>query len=361
MSDRIRFTDPALGRALLDKIHQYAQKLSDIRIMEVCGTHTMEIGRLGLRPLLPRNIQLVSGPGCPVCVTPGAVIDAAIDYARRPGHVVASFGDMIRVPGTATTLDTIRTQGGRVVTVTSPLSVLEMAANDPASIYLFAAVGFETTIPVIARTVTLAAERAIPNIRLLVAHRTLPPALTALCTDPAIAISGFLLPGHVSAILGSDAYGTIDALQVPAAITGFDPLDILGGIESVLRMLVEQRVAVTNCYPRIVRPNGNPAARALIESVFEPIDADWRGIGVIPGSGLKLKPLFSQFDAPIPESAHTAMPEGCSCGAVLKGIVTPPQCPLFGTSCTPDLPVGPCMVSSEGSCAAYYRYERSAA
>jgi len=355
------FTDKDMAVQLLDKIRSGAARIDQAKIMEVCGTHTMEIGRLGLRALLPENISLLSGPGCPVCVTPAGVIDAAVEICQKEQVTLASFGDMIRVPGTETSLEAVRSEGGEVVAVTSPLALLDMAAHEPDRLFVFPAVGFETTVPAIARTITLAAERQIRNIKFIVAHRILPPALEVLCSDPEIKVNGFLLPGHVSAILGHKAYTAIPALHVPAAITGFAPLDILYGIYSVVTMLSKGSAAVANDYGRAVKPEGNPAAQKLIHTVFEPVDAFWRGIGIIPQSGLQLRKEFESFDAcklfDINQS-ESPMPVGCSCGTVLRGLIRPDECPLFGTSCTPQHPVGPCMVSSEGSCAAYFRYER---
>lgn len=360
----VDFSDRAVATDLLARIRELSDTCGPMKIMEVCGTHTMEIGRLGLRRLLPDDLQLVSGPGCPVCVTPAGVIDAAVSLCRTDGIVLATFGDMVRVPGSETSLERAAAEGGRVEVVTSPLSLLEMAAQDPATTYVFAAVGFETTVPVIARTVQLAHQRGLDNLSFLVAHRTLPPALEALCADDEIGITGFMLPGHVSAILGHEAYFGIKGLSVPSAITGFEPLDILAGIHAVLRMCAVGEAAVTNEYGRAVRPEGNPAARALIDTVFEPVDAVWRGIGTIPDSGLALREEFAAHD--ISRSFDLGdtggvMPARCSCGAVLRGVMRPDECPLFAVACTPDTPVGPCMVSSEGSCAAYFRYERAGA
>lgn len=359
MDNRPQFKDPELAKALLNRIRDLAVDLPDIRIMEVCGTHTMAIGQLGLRSLLPENIRLLSGPGCPVCVTPGNVLDSAISYSKKPDHMMVSFGDMLRVPGTLGTLDMAKAEGGKVMIATSPLSVIELASQNPDITYVFAAVGFETTIPTVARTIEIAREKNLSNVRMLVAHRLLPPALTTLCADPDIAVSGYLLPGHVSAILGVHIYETLDVLTVPCAVTGFEALDILGGIHAVLDKITKNETGIMNMYPRVVRPDGNPQARALIERVFEPVDAAWRGLGVIPQSGLALKESYRDFDAPVTHDNPEDLPKGCSCGSVLKGRITPSGCPLFGTACTPRHPVGPCMVSSEGSCAAYYRYERN--
>lgn len=359
MDSRPQFKDPELAKGLLKRIRELAKDLPEVRIMEVCGTHTMAIGQLGLRALLPENIRLLSGPGCPVCVTPGNVLDAAIDYALKPDHIMVSFGDMLRVPGTKGTLEKAKAEGGQVSIATSPLSVIELAEKHPDMTCVFAAVGFETTIPTVARTVEIAREKGLKNVSMLVAHRLLPPALTTLCSDPDIALSGFLLPGHVSAILGIDIYENLGVLTVPSAITGFEALDILGGIHAVLDKLAKNESGIMNMYPRVVKPEGNPQARALIERVYEPVDAAWRGLGTMPLSGLALKEEFREFDAPVTCDNAEDLPKGCSCGSVLKGMITPSGCPLFGTACTPQHPVGPCMVSSEGSCAAYYRYERN--
>ncbi|GAB6095858.1 hydrogenase formation protein HypD [Desulfatiferula olefinivorans] len=359
MDRRPKFKDPELAKALLKKIGMLANDLPEVRIMEVCGTHTMEIGRLGLRQRLPDNIRLLSGPGCPVCVTPGEVIDSAVAYARMPDHVLATFGDMIRVPGSRRSLEQVKANGASIEIVASPLQLIRMAEERPDTTLVFAAVGFETTIPAVARTIEIAAEKKLYNLKMLVAHRLLPPALSALCADEDTQISGFLLPGHVSAIIGEAVYRTIDALTVPSAITGFEALDILGGILSVLEMLTNQTAQVINMYPRVVRADGNPHARDLIHRFFTPVDAAWRGIGIIPQSGLALRDEFKAFDAPVLVTGASDLPKGCACGKVLKGTLTPPDCGLFGRACTPQTPIGPCMVSSEGSCAAYYRYERT--
>ena len=359
MDRRPQMKDPALAKALLKKIETLAEKLPEIRIMEVCGTHTMEIGQLGLRQRLPDNIHLISGPGCPVCVTPGEVIDSAVAYSKMPGHVLATFGDMVRVPGSSASLEQAKARGAAIEIVTTPLQLVKLAKEQPQTTFVFAAVGFETTVPAVARTIELAVEKHLVNLKMLVAHRLLPPALSALCSDPAIRVSGFLLPGHVSAIIGEEVYRNIDALAVPAAITGFEALDILGGIHAVLEMLAAGSVDVVNMYPRVVPPGGNPLARALIQKYFFPVDAAWRGIGTISQSGLAVKEAYKTFDAPLLADVSPTLPTGCSCGEVLKGVMSPPDCPLFARTCTPQTPVGPCMVSSEGSCAAYFRYERT--
>jgi hydrogenase expression/formation protein HypD len=328
--------------------------------MEVCGTHTMEIGRLGLRSLLPENIDLISGPGCPVCVTSGGYIDAAAGLALSSGCRVATFGDMIRVPGAVTSLDEAKSKGAFVDVVTSPLHAIEIAKNKPSEQVVFLAVGFETTAPASARAIDIARSEGIENLTFFVSHKIVPPALSALISDKDLGISGFLLPGHVSAVIGEEPYQFIARQGLPAAITGFEPLDILSGIFSVCDMIFRKKAAVVNAYPRIVEKNGNPRARDAISRVFDTADALWRGIGILPASGLAIKKEYSRYDAAvrfgIAAGSASAMPEACSCGDVLKGRIRPNECPMFAGSCTPENPVGPCMVSSEGSCAAYFRY-----
>jgi len=355
----VAFRDSSLARKLVDRIRRSAAGLGPTRIMEVCGTHTMEIGRLGLRPLLPPNVKLVSGPGCPVCVTPGGVIDAAAKLSLLPQTCVVTFGDMIRVPGNESSLQQARTLGGRVEVVTSPAGMLELAAEHPGVEHVFIGVGFETTIPSVARVILQARERKLGNCSLLVAHRLVPPALEALIADPAIGVSGFLLPGHVSAILGVAAYGGLVERGIPGVITGFEPLDILLGICTLLELIAEGKAAVLNRYARVAGDSGNPRARELITMVFSAVDAVWRGLGGIRRSGLVLREEFESLDAERKFGLRIDggdMPGSCSCGEVLRGLLAPDECPLFGRQCTPENPFGPCMVSVEGSCAAYYRY-----
>lgn len=358
----VSFAEPDTARRLLADIERLSARCGPVKLMEVCGTHTMEIGRLGLRPLLPESLELVSGPGCPVCVTPGGVIDAAADLAAAQGVSVLSFGDMIRVPGNRRSLDEVSTGGADVRVVASPLQAVRIARDEPQRRFVFVAVGFETTIPAVARAVEQAGQAGLRNLTFLVTHRLVPPALDVLVGDPTLRIAGFILPGHVSAVIGEQAYARLVTAGVPGVITGFEPLDILAGIHEALSLIDGRRVEIVNRYRRVVKPEGNPRALELIERVFEPIDAPWRGIGVIPRSGLALRRGYRAFDASAVYGIDVtvdAMPGGCSCGDVLKGVIRPDQCPLFGKTCTPLSPVGPCMVSSEGSCAAYHRYEVS--
>jgi hydrogenase expression/formation protein HypD len=357
----VDFSDPKTAKLLLGKISRSAKSLGAVRIMEVCGTHTMEIGRMGLRSLLPGNITLVSGPGCPVCVTPGAYIDAAVALARTKNTRIVTFGDMVRVPGLRTSLDESKSAGAAVDVITSPLQALDIARKRPAEQVVFCAVGFETTAPATAMAVAAAHREGLGNLSFLMGHKTVPPALAALASDKELAISCFLLPGHVSAIIGERPYLTLAQNGIPAVITGFEPLDILSAISMACDMLAHKKAAVLNAYQRVVKMDGNPRAVDAIYKVFDVTDAMWRGIGMLPGSGLSLRTEYASFDAALrfgiqTDNATADMPGECSCGDVLKGKLRPDQCPLFGKSCTPGHPSGPCMVSSEGSCAAYFRY-----
>lgn len=330
--------------------------------MEVCGTHTMAIWRHGLRSMLPEKIRLISGPGCPVCVTSPGQIDAAIALARKPNTIVATFGDMVRVPGSRSSLERERAAGADVRVVYSPLGALELAQAYPSKQVVFIAVGFETTAPLTASLALQAQRQGVKNLFIFCAHKLIPPAMTALLSSGQIDVDGFLCPGHVSTIIGSHAYQCIaENYGKPCVIAGFEAADILVSIKMLLQQVAEGRNEVEIQYTRCVRPEGNAKARQCVEEVLMPTDCTWRGLGVIPKSGLRLRPKFSWLDA----EAHYEIkiqegeePAGCSCGAVLRGVLTPTECPLFATTCTPEMPVGPCMVSSEGACAAYYKYGR---
>lgn len=332
--------------------------------MEVCGTHTMSIYQYGLRSLLPSSVRLVSGPGCPVCVTPIDYVDRAIAYARRPGTIVASFGDMLRVPGSSSSLLQERARGADVRIVYSVLDAVTLAARHPDRQVVFLGVGFETTAPTVAAGILVAEARGLANFFVLGAHKTIPVPMQVLSADPELAIDGYLCPAHVSTVIGGDAYRFLaERHGVPCVVTGFEPADILQGVAMLIAQRLEQRSAVEIQYRRFVTPEGNRKARDLLGKVFVPTDTAWRGIGVIPQSGLVIAPRYAAFDAEqalpvvVEESREAA---GCLCGEVLKGKVMPADCPLFGTVCTPEEPVGACMVSSEGSCAAAYKYGGSA-
>ena len=333
-----------------------------VRLMEVCGTHTMSIARSGLRSLLPGGLRLISGPGCPVCVTPTGYVDAAVDLARNPDVILTTFGDMVRVPGSTTTLERVKAEGADVRIVYSPMKSLEIAAREPGRTVVFLGVGFETTAPAVASLIRAAAETNARNVTVLAGNKLIPPALRALCSDPDLRVDGFFLPGHVSVVLGESPYRFIaDEFHRPAVITGFEPTDVLEATVMILDQMIAKKATVANQYDRIVRAQGNAAARARIDEVFEVADTSWRGFGVMPASGLAIRKKFADHDAErrfditiAPDEPET----GCRCGDVLKGIIHPTECPLFATRCTEANPVGPCMVSSEGACAASYRYER---
>jgi len=353
------YRDPEQVRKLVAAIREADPP--PMTIMEVCGTHTMAVGRYGIRQLLPPEVRLISGPGCPVCVTPQADIDALLGLAARPGVTVTTFGDMLRVPGSKSSLEAERARGADVRIVYSPTDALETARRNLDKETVFFGVGFETTAPGVALTLAAAARENVPNFSVYSVHKLIPPALSALLSGEAPAVDGFLLPGHVSTIIGTKAYEPIARdFHVPCVVSGFEPVDILQSVLMLARQVKEGRAEVENQYRRAVTPNGNFAAQQAVEAVFEPCDSSWRGIGVIPASGLKVRQEYEVYDAlrrfGIPEMAESPEPAGCLCGEVLKGRARPADCPLFGSSCTPAEPVGPCMVSSEGTCAAWYHY-----
>ncbi|MCC6159660.1 MAG: hydrogenase formation protein HypD [Deltaproteobacteria bacterium] len=333
------------------------------RVMEVCGSHTMAIARYGVRDLLPPAVDLISGPGCPVCVTDTGYIDAAIELARR-GVVVATFGDLMRVPGSRETLARVRAEGAHVPVCYSPAAALEIAKREPENEVVFLAIGFETTVAPVISIVDAARRDGVRNISLLTAFKLVPPALRALLDDPAIRVDAFLCPAHVSAIIGADAYRPfVEDDRVPCVVAGFEPLDILLGIAEIVEQFAAGEARLVNQYSRVVKPEGNRKALNLMKRLLEPVDAAWRGIGVIPGSGLGLRAEVAEFDAAkrfgLVIDAGKTNP-ACKCGDVLKGVIRPRECPLFGGVCHPDNPIGPCMVSSEGSCAAAFKYSRCA-
>ncbi len=352
------FRDPVIARGLIDAIA--ATKTGPVKIMEVCGTHTVAIAKNGLRAVMPEWVTLLSGPGCPVCVTANTDIDTAIELARRPEVIVTSFGDMMKVPGSYSSLAREKADGRDVRIVYSPLDALALAEKNPDREVVFVAVGFETTAPLIAAAILRAKESGLENFSVFCAHKTVPAALEALANDPEVQINGFILPGHVSTIIGSQPYEYLASeYHIPGVITGFEPVDVLQGIYMLLKQLEEGRSEIEIAYHRGVLPEGNPHAREMVEQVFTEMDADWRGIGVIPGTGLKIRDEFAYYDAVVRLPVTLPEPKeikGCQCGEVLRGVTLPFECKLFGKGCTPENPIGPCMVSSEGSCAAYYRF-----
>jgi hydrogenase expression/formation protein HypD len=352
------YRDPEIARSLIRQIKSLAKR--PIRLMEVCGTHTMAIFRHGIRSVLPDTISLLSGPGCPVCVTDQADIDAFIELARRPDVTIATFGDLMRVPGSGASLQQEKAAGADVRVVYSPLDAVQLARQHPDRKVVFLGVGFETTAPTIAAAVITARQMELINFSVYSAHKTVPPALSALMADARVQLDGFLLPGHVSVIIGMQAYEPFfQAHPIPCVVAGFEPVDILQAVLELSRQIDAGAPQLANAYTRAVTKAGNSKARQTIDTVFQASDARWRGIGMIPDSGLAFRDMWAHFDAvrqfgltvtPVPA------PKGCACGEILTGTKIPPQCALFRNVCTPMAPVGPCMVSSEGTCAAYYRY-----
>ena len=361
------YRDPAAAAALAKSIARRVEQATAARpagqpitLMEVCGTHTVAIFRHGIRQLLPEGVRLLSGPGCPVCVTPNEEIDQAIALAEVPGVILTTFGDMLRVPGSRSSLQQARAAGADVRIVYSPLDAVRLAQATPDRQVIFLAVGFETTSPAVAGALVEAKRLGVTNFSAFSAHKVVPPALKVLLESRETRIDGFLCPGHVSAIIGAAPYEFVAReYGVPCVIAGFEPLDILQAIDALVAQIEAGLARVENQYRRAVRWDGNPAARRTLAEVFEPRDAGWRGIGVIPLSGLKLRPEYGELDAarrfPV-ETPPAHEPVGCLCGAVLRGVKEPPDCKLFGKGCTPEHPVGPCMVSTEGTCAAWYQY-----
>jgi hydrogenase expression/formation protein HypD len=331
-------------------------------IMEVCGTHTMSVARFGLKMLLPPGVRLISGPGCPVCVTSQQDLDGFLALGEQPEVVLATFGDMIRVPGSRTSLDRQRAEGADVRVVYSPFDAVEIARQEPDKQIVFFGVGFETTMPATALAILTAAAANLKNFSVFSVHKTMPAALRALLSSGELQVSGLLLPGHVSAIVGAASYDFIpQEFHLPCAVTGFEPLDILLGVEAILTQLRTGDRHVANTYKRAVSAPANPKAQEVLQEVFVSGDAEWRGLGLIPGSGVNIQPHLANFDARVQFAqalAKVPPPKAtpCRCGEVLRGLLPPPDCPLFGTTCTPSLPIGPCMVSSEGACAAAYRF-----
>lgn len=352
------YRDPEISKDLIRGIQALSQK--KITLMEVCGTHTMSIFRSGIRALLPETVTLISGPGCPVCVTAQSEIDAFIELAGAEDVIITTFGDLIRVPGTRSSLQKEKAAGRDVRIVYSTFDAIEIASKNPDKKVVFLGVGFETTAPTIAASILSAKEMGITNYFVHSAHKLVPPALSALMETKGVNIDGFILPGHVSVIIGLNAYVQFfDHYRVPAVIAGFEPIDLLQAISMLVRQIETGNPCLDNAYPRAVTREGNVKAQSAITDIFEIVDAPWRGIGMIPESGLAIKKDFESFDAKKMfeiEVGDAEEPKGCACGEILTGLKIPPECALYKKKCTPTDPVGPCMVSSEGTCAAYYRY-----
>jgi len=352
------YRDPGYIEKIKSRISTFVSK-REIRLMEVCGTHTMAIHRFGLHLMLPENVKMLSGPGCPVCVTENSYIDTAICYAEK-GFIITTFGDMFRVPGSYSSLEEIKANGGKVEIVYSPFDSLMIAKRSPDIPVVFLSVGFETTAPGIASTVLEARKQNINNFYILPGNKLVPPALEVLLKDNKTKVDGFILPGHVSTIIGKSPYMFIsDKYKVSSVISGFEPLDIVSSFVILLEMIHDNSPQILNNYKRAVRNNGNPKAVEIMCKVFQECDVEWRGIGKIKDSGLRLKDNFKEMDVrnkypiEIPVSKENPL---CRCGDILKGVSLPQDCPIFGNACTPDHPVGPCMVSSEGTCSAHYKY-----
>ena len=352
------YRDPSIVRGIADAMASAVTR--PWTVMEICGGQTHAIVKFGLDELLPPGVALVHGPGCPVCVTPAEMIDQAAELSLRPGVTLCSFGDMLRVPGTGVDLLTARARGGAVKMVYSPLDAVRLAQANPRREFVFFAVGFETTAPANAMAVLRAERDGLANFSMVVSHVLVPPAMRAILSAGDNLVRGFLAAGHVCAVMGTRDYEPIAReFGAPIVVTGFEPVDILEGLLRCLRQLEEGRGEVENAYARVVRPGGNPVAKAMVDEVFEVVDRNWRGLGPIPESGLGLKERFARFDAVrkfgLGARAHAPAGE-CISGRILRGLDKPAQCPAFGTRCTPDHPLGAPMVSSEGACAAYHRY-----
>ncbi len=360
----MKYVDEYRDRSLVEPlVAELAKSVSrPARIMEVCGTHTMAIFRSGVRSILPEGLEIVSGPGCPVCVTSASHMDAFIGMADLPNVRVSIFGDLFRVPGSRGSLANASSRGAKVDIVYSPVDALECAKQNPRDLVVFLGVGFETTTPGIAATILAAHREKVENFCVFSTQKVIPGPLEVLMQDPELKINGLLCPGHVSAIIGAGAYQPfVDNYGLACVVAGFEPADLLKGLIMLARQIGEGRPRVENIYPRAVSWEGNRRAMAMVDEIFEPVDMQWRGLGVLPQSGLAIRDKYATFDAQkrlaiaIPEAEEA---KGCLCGQILKGQTIPTRCPLFDTRCTPGTPVGPCMVSSEGTCAAYHKYGR---
>jgi len=347
---------------LIGEIDALCTPRGRVQLMEVCGTHTVSLFRTGVKSLLPESLRLVSGPGCPVCVTSQGYLDTACDLAQRPDTIVCTYGDMVRVPGSRGSLADVRGRGGRVVIIYSARDAIRIAAENPAKRVVFLAVGFETTTPPTAATILEAERRGVTNLSILPGHKLVISAMTALLAAGEVPIDGFLCPGHVSIIIGTEAYEPIASeFGKPCVVAGFEPAQMLLGVLWLARQVAAGEAKVENVYPVAVKAEGNAVARDCIDQVFTPADATWRAMGTIPQSGLELREPYQHFDARRVfgvEFGPDGCPTGCRCGDVIQGKTTPAQCPHFATACTPIQPIGPCMVSSEGTCAAWYKYNR---
>jgi hydrogenase expression/formation protein HypD len=361
----MKYVEDFRDRKLAGKLSRAIEEASrgcDYKLMEVCGTHTMAVHKHGLHSLIPESVELISGPGCPVCVTNNDYIDFAVAVSRLPKHVVVTFGDMIRVPGSTSSLSLEKSRGADVRVVYSPTDAIAMAEREKNLLFVFLGIGFETTAPLIAASIREANRLGLENYCVLAGHKTMPEPMEYLASSPDIEINGFICPGHVSTVIGTSAYELVtDKHGIPCVIAGFEPLDVLHAISMLVAQLRSGKAAVEIQYSRVARPEGNPRALGTMYEVFDKCDSSWRGLGIIRNSGLAIKPEFAEFDAEQRIDVvvePTRERKGCRCGEVLKGIIKPFECGLFGNECTPQDPVGACMVSREGSCRAHYQYSR---
>ena len=347
---------------ILDELREEAEKLERrVTLMEVCGTHTHSVAGAGLRRLMPQKVRLISGPGCPVCVTPVDYLDRALALATLPRNMICTFGDLMRVPSSSVSLERARAEGARVEIVYSPRDAVDMARANPDQRVIFLAVGFETTVPTIAGALAEAEADGVPNFLLLPGNKTMPQVMRVLVDDPELDVDGFLLPGHVSVITGWRLFEFLtEDFDVSGVVAGFMPTDVAQGVLALVRQAVAGKAEIGNVYGRVVTAEGNARARELVDRFFEPSDEVWRGFGTVPGSGLGLRPEYDHRNAALIEVTvpPASEPVGCRCGDVLRGVIDPPDCPLFDAGCDPDRAIGACMVSSEGTCAAWYRHER---
>jgi hydrogenase expression/formation protein HypD len=359
----MRFIDEYRNKELVIKLSEEIHKISvkPISLMEVCGGHTMSVQRFGLPSLLPGTIRLLSGPGCPVCVSDRKFIDQAIAYSRLPDVIVTTYGDLIRVPGSTSTLDREKALGADIRIVYSVMDAMDIAKKNPFKKVIFLGIGFETTAPASAAAVIGAYQQRIQNFFLFSSHKIMPPAMAALI-DEGVKIDGYIAPGHVSTITGISIYNDIaEKYHLGCVIAGFEPVDLMEAILMLVRQLESGRQRVEIQYKRAVKPEGNVNAQKMLEEVFELRDDWWRGLGILPASGYRLRKKYAAFDAEreiIVEVEPTRVDKGCICGEILKGLKNPKECKIFGKACTPQNPVGPCMVSNEGACHAFFRYNR---
>jgi hydrogenase expression/formation protein HypD len=352
------FRRSELADGLISQIHRKSK--TQARFMEFCGGHTVTIFRYGIRQVLPQTIEMVSGPGCPVCVTANADLDKAIALAQIPDVTITTFGDMLKVPSSYSSLQEVKADGADVRMVYSTMDALNLAKENPAKSIIFLGIGFETTAPTIAASILQAEEEGIRNYYVLSMHKLCPPVIRAILNSGDIQLHGLICPGHVSTIIGSYPWEFIARdYGIPCVVSGFEPIDVLQCVDMLVAQIESGESKVEIAYRRGVRPEGNQQALKLMEQVFEPCPAQWRGMGEVPHSGLKLRKEYQRFDAELTfniDPGPTYEPKGCICGEILRGVKTPIDCTLFGKACTPEYPIGPCMVSSEGSCSAYYLY-----